>query len=96
MVIVLSGFTLRVWIKILWGSLSAVTVFVSGYYGKQSLARKSIDHEKMKHLFASAALRYDLAPQSRMELFRQLGREELIENGNWVSYCRENTPDFSV
>jgi hypothetical protein len=50
----------------------------------------------MKHLFASAALQYDLDPQSRMELFRQLGREELIENGNWVSYCRENTPDFSV
>ncbi|HPY64098.1 MAG TPA: hypothetical protein PL100_05555 [Bacillota bacterium] len=96
MAIVLFGLTLRAWIKILWGSLSAVTVFVSGYYGKQSLARKSFDHEKMKHLFASAALQYDLDPQSRMELFRQLGREELIENGNWVSYCRENTPDFSV
>ena len=25
-----------------------------------------------------------------------LAREELIENGNWCSYQRDNTPDFSM
>lgn len=92
----LLGLTLRTWFKILWGCLSAVTVFVSGYYGKLSLERKSLDHEKMSSLFATAARQYENDPAHRKELFRQLGREELIENGNWSSYCRENTPDFSV
>jgi len=92
----IAGLTLRTWFKIFWGCLSAVTVFASGYYGKLSLERKSFDHEKMELLFAAAQKQYESAPQERKELFRQLAREELIENGNWVSYCRENTPDFSV
>ena len=71
-------------------------MFVAGYYGKLSLERKSDDHEKMREFFAMASQRYDSDPDSRTELFRLLAREELIENGNWVSYCRENKPDFSV
>ena len=90
------GLALRSWFDILWGCLSVVTVFVAGYYGKLSLERKSDDHEKMHEFFAMASQRYDSDPDSRTELFRLLAREELIENGNWVSYCRENKPDFSV
>ena len=30
------------------------------------------------------------------ELLRMLAREELIENGNWSSYQRDNTPDISL
>ncbi len=93
---VVFGLNLRTWLKIIWGCISAVTVFFSGFYGKQSLERKSIDHKKMAALFEQAENEYLVYPTRRMEMFRQLGREELIENGNWVSYCRENRPDFSV
>ena len=29
-------------------------------------------------------------------LLELIAREELIENGNWCSYQRDNTPDFSL
>ena len=29
-------------------------------------------------------------------LLEQLAREELIENGNWLSYQRDNAPDISL
>jgi hypothetical protein len=29
------------------------------------------------------------------ELLTVLAREELVENGNWCSYQRDNKPDFS-
>lgn len=86
----------RNWMAIVWGSLSAVTVFVASFYGKMSLERKCTDHEKMAALFAKASEYYDACPERREELFLTLAREELIENGNWVSYCLENKPDFSL
>lgn len=84
------------WLKILWGTITAVTLFVSSYLGKLSLVRRSIDHEKMQQLFQTAEDCYDRFPQKRMQLFRLLAREELIENGNWYSYSRENTPSFDL
>lgn len=86
----------RNWMAILWGSLSAVTVFVASFYGKLSLERKCTDHAKMAALFEKATEYYDACPQRRSALFMELAREELIENGNWVSYCLENKPDFNL
>lgn len=86
----------RNWMAILWGSLSAVTVFTASFYGKLSLERKCTDHEKMAALFEKASEYYDACPGRREELFLALAREELIENGNWASYCLENKPDFSL
>jgi len=96
MLINIIGLTIRTWMKILWGCASAVTLFISSYYGKLSLERKCIDHTKMAELFAIASKQYELFPNRREELFYNLAREELIENGNWVSYCQENRPDFSL
>ena len=92
----LLGLELRAWGKILWGFLSAVVVFVSGYYGRLSFERKSFDHGKMSLLFAAAGNRYVAAPESYKTLFRDLAREEIIENGNWMSYCKEDRPTFSL
>lgn len=86
----------RAWMKIFWGTLSAVTLFVSGYYGRLSLERKCYDNEKMADLFETAAAAYDAAPEKYEKLFIQLAKEEIIENGNWMSYCRENRPTFSL
>lgn len=90
------NFPLGIWLKLLWGSISAVTLFVSTYYGLQSLERKMTDHEKMVGLFEEAARRYDAEPDCHIELFRELAREEIIESGNWMSYSQENRPTFSL
>ena len=87
---------LRAWGKIVWGCLTAVVVFVSGYYGRLSFERKAFDHEKMALLFAAAARRYETAPEEYGAVFRDLAREEIIENGNWMSYCKEDRPTFSL
>ena len=90
------GLELRAWGKILWGCLTAVVVFVSGYYGRLSFERKAFDHGKMALLFDAAARRYDAAPETFETIFRDLAREEIIENGNWMSYCKEDRPTFSL
>ena len=47
-------------------------------------------------LFESAAQRYDCNPGEYELVFRELAREEIIENGNWMSYCKENRPTFNL
>ncbi len=88
--------TLRGLLKIALGGVSAAAVFLSNYYGKLSLQRKSADHEKMALLYASAKEQYEAGRAPVEQLFRALAREEIIENGSWFSYCRENPPSFNV
>ena len=90
------GLELRSWGKIVWGCLTAVVMFVSGYYGRLSFERKAFDHGKMALLFAAAARRYETAPENHETVFRDLARAEIIENGNWMSYCKEDRPTFSL
>ena len=90
------GISMRSWAKIVWGCLSVVVLFVAGYYGRLSFERKAYDHEKMALLFKAAALRFETDPASYETVFRELAREEIIENGNWMSYCKENRPTFSL
>ena len=89
-------FTLRGLLKIVLGGVSAITVFLSGYYGKLSLERKSLDHEKMASLYSSAKEQFERGNINSEQLFSELAREEIIENGNWFSYCRENSPSFDI
>lgn len=88
--------SMRSWAKIVWGCLSVVVLFVAGYYGRLSFERKAYDHEKMALLFQAAAQRFEADPTSYETVFRELAREEIIENGNWMSYCKENRPTFSL
>lgn len=96
MEITLFGLRIRNYLKILWSSISAVTVFVSGYYGHLSFSRKSADNAAMEKLFAEATCKCRSDRYDSKEVLRQLAREEIIENGNWASYCMENTPTFSL
>ena len=84
------------WMKILWGSLSAISLFAADYFGKLSLDRKQIDHQKMAGLYQCADKCFDEFPDKRAVLFQRLAAEELIENGNWYSYCQENTLSFDL
>ena len=85
----------RTVLKIAVGTISAMTLFVANYYGKQSLPRTRSDHEKMARFYDKMAGRIERYGQSE-ELLGLLAREELTENGNWISYQRDNTPDISL
>ena len=85
----------RTWLKILLGTISAVTLFVANYYGKQSLPRILTDHRKMERFYSKMFDQLTQHGQTE-ELLTILAREELIENGNWCSFQRDNKPDISL
>ena len=85
----------RTWLKLILGGISAATLFISAYYGKLSLSRGVEDHVKMAAFYQRIVDRLSLYGQDEPTLLL-LAREELIENGNWCSYQRDNTPDFSM
>ncbi len=85
----------RTVLKIVLGTISVVTLFVANYYGKLSLSRTMSDHGKMERFYSKMSARIETFGQTD-ELLTALAREELIENGNWCSYLRDNSPDFSL
>ena len=85
----------RTLIKLVLGVISAATLFISNYYGKLSLSRGVEDHVKMAAFYQRIVERLSAYGQDETTLLL-LAREELIENGNWCSYQRDNTPDFSL
>lgn len=89
------GRTLKNRILIATGILSAVTVFLSNYYGKQNLERKLHDHEKMAELYQNALKQNENVPLTE-EVIENISREEVLENSNWYSYMKESslTVDF--
>jgi hypothetical protein len=86
---------LRTIVKIVVGGLSAATLFASNYYGKLSLSRVTADHTRMERFYREALEIAEREGESERFLIR-LAREELIENGNWVSYEQDNAPDISI
>ena len=92
---VADGELYRTILKILLGTISAVTLFIANYYGRLSLPRISEDHRKMERFYDKMAAQLQRQGQTE-ELLRMLAREELIENGNWCSYQRDNKPDLSL
>ena len=85
----------RTVLKILLGTISAVTLFVANYYGRLSLPRTLSDHEKMERFYRKMSALLERHGQTE-KVLTQLAREELTENGNWCSYQRDNKPDFSI
>ncbi len=85
----------RTILKIVMGTITAVTLFVANYYGKLSLTRTLSDHRKMERFYEKMLEKLHQHGQTE-ELLRVLAREELIENGNWSSYQRDNTPDLNI
>jgi hypothetical protein len=87
------------------GLLSSVTLFLSNYYGKLSLERKTSDHEKMAALYEAAQKKWTF-PESTSDqgvtpipverIAMELAREEIIENGVWLSYSRDSAPSVNL
>ena len=84
----------RTALKLVLGTISVVTLFTANYYGRQSLSRRLSDSRKMERFFRKMSVRLEERGQTE-ELLTLLAREELIENGNWCSYQRDNTPEIS-
>ena len=87
--------TYRTLSKLILGSISAGALFISNYYGRLSLSRVTSDHAKMERFYREALERIDHYGETPA-LLLLIAREELIENGNWCSYQRDNTADFNL
>ena len=85
----------RTVLKILLGTISAVTLFVANFYGRLSLPRTLSDHQKMERFYTKMAAEMERCGETEA-LLTVLAREELTENGNWCSYQRDNKPDISL
>ncbi len=77
-------------LKIILGTISAITLFLSNYYGKLSLNRKISDHQKMIDQYQKIQPLFTDNQQSTESLFIALAKEEILENGSWLSYCKDN------
>ncbi len=85
----------RTFLKILMGSLSAITLFASNYYGKLSLDETIADHRRMTALYEAAE---DVTEREGMseELLIRLAGEELDENSSWYAYQSTNRPEIGL
>lgn len=79
---------------IFMGVVTAATVFTGNYYGKLSLKRKISDHDKMIALYKVALELYDHPEIQKDKLFVTLAKESMNENGDWLTYCRDETPSI--
>ena len=95
--------------KVILSIFTAVTFLLSYYYGKLCLERISGDSENMYNLYSVAVSRAEqifcgqsayLDDASKISAFKSLmsglAREELVENGIWIAYNRENGTDLPI
>jgi hypothetical protein len=61
-----------------------------------SLTIKLSDHKKMVNLYRMAQKKWDGPCISKEKLLVELAKEEIIENGIWLSYCCGNAPSVNL
>ena len=83
----------RAILKIVVGTMSAVTLFTNSYYGKLSLTYTIKDHKRMIALYDNAEREISKKGETE-EILIELAREFLIENSTWYSYQTKNKPDL--
>lgn len=84
----------RAILKLALGSLSAATLFIASFYGKQSLSRRVADHARLASFYRAVSER--MKDGESEALLVLLAREELIENGHWYAYQSDNTPEINL
>lgn len=89
------GISLRTYFLVLIGTLSALTLLLSLYYGKLNLNRKYEDHINMTKLYKRALKLFERGGITD-KVILEIAREEIIENGNWYSYTKEDTLDINI
>jgi len=80
---------------VLIGVLSASSLLLSLYYGKMNLDRKLSDHRNMIRLYKWG--KQEIEENGLNEnIIKHMVREEIMENGNWYSYTKENGLDINL
>lgn len=83
----------RAILKIVVGTMSAITLFTGSYYGKMSLTYTINDHRRMIELYNY--VESEITKKGETEkIIVFLAREFLIENSAWYSYQTKNKPDL--
>ena len=85
----------RAVIKVVVGTMSALTLFTANYYGKMSLPNVIDDHERMIALYQHVGEKINNEGESD-ELILSLARECLNENSAWYAYQKKNQPDLVI
>ena len=86
---------IRAFLKIILGTMSAVTLFTGSFYGKMSLSNVIDDHKRMIDLYETVEGEITEKGESE-ELLVFLAREFLNENSTWYAYQSKNGPDFVI
>ncbi|MBD5132527.1 MAG: hypothetical protein HDT28_08090 [Clostridiales bacterium] len=90
----------RSFCAIVLGVFTAGSLLFSSYWGRLSFDRKLDDNIKMCEYYASAYARWNEVkahPNGEIEKFvREIAREEIVENGVWYSYVKENGLDITI
>ncbi len=85
----------RTILKILLGTMSAITLFTGSYYGKMSLSDEIDDHKRMIALYEKSEEEI-LEKGESEELLLFLAREFLNENSTWYAYQSKNSPAVTL
>ena len=85
----------RAVIKVVVGTMSALTLFTGNYYGKMSLPNVIDDHERMIALYQHVGEKINNEGEND-ELILSLARECLNENSAWYAYQKKNQPDLVI
>lgn len=86
---------IRAILKIIVGTMSAMTIFTGSFYGKMSLTNIIEDHKRMSSLYEKTENEILQHGENEEELL-ELARECLIENSAWYSYQTKNKPDIII
>lgn len=86
----------RAGLKIGVGTATAITIFLSNYYGKMSLSSKVDEHLRMYWLYQKVEHKIRQTKEENEEEIIYLAEQCLIENASWYSHQKKNTPDFAV
>lgn len=85
---------------IVMGTITAASLLFTSYFGKLSFGRKAEDNQKMSMFYASACSRWEeakLRPDAEIKKFvKEIAREEIVENGIWYSYVRDNSLEINI
>lgn len=86
----------RAGLKIGVGTATAITIFLSNYYGKMSLSSKVDEHLRMYWLYQKVEAKIRQTKEEDEDEIIYLAEQCLIENASWYSHQKKNTPDFAV
>lgn len=87
---------IRAGLKIGVGTATAITIFLSNYYGKMSLSSKVEEHLRMYWLYQKVEREIIQTKEETEEQILYLAEQCLIENTTWYSHQKKNKPDFAV